>query len=112
MGNPIPNNYACGVMLVMVINNNFSGLKTGKYWAAIKDDMVAAVVFMSEPQNLDFDSYREDAVKALSLSGNVISGEVVVLDGHKVFAKRLTHKNRSKNPSANREPQIFQFAAR
>lgn len=112
MGKPIPKIYVCGVMLVMVINNNFSGLKPGKYWAAIKDDMVVAVVFMNAPQDLDFDGYRESAVNTLSASGDVVSGEIVILDGYTVFAKRLTHKNRSKNSSVKREPQIFQFAAR
>lgn len=95
----------------MVINNNFPDLKTGKYWAAIKNDMVAAVVFMNAPHNVDFDGYRENAVKALSLVGEVIAGEIVILDGYKVFAKRLTHKNRSKNPSVKRVPQVFQFVA-
>jgi hypothetical protein len=45
----------------------------------------------------------------LQVLGEVISGDVVEIDGKKVFCKRLSHKNRSKSSQTIRVPKMYQF---
>lgn len=94
---------------MVVIEKNVDKIKTGRCWAAVNGDYVVAVVSMKAPKNIEMDAYRAQAIEGLQTLGEVMSGEIVNSEGVKVFCKRLTHKNRSRNPDAIRIPKIYRF---
>ncbi len=79
-------------------------LKTGKAWVAIRDERVVSHISMRVPAECDFESFRTKAVSALSILGDVKSGEITEKGGKYLFVQRLNHSNRSKKP---REPKIY-----
>lgn len=81
-------------------------INTGKAWAAVRDEQVAAVISMRIPNDCDFDLYRKKAMEALEVVGTVKSGEVVLKEDHHYFVQRLNHQNRSKKP---REPKVYKL---
>lgn len=78
------------------VSNKENTSTLGKFWAAVKDDKAIAVVSMKVPNDVDFDAYRDKTKDALSLLGDVRSGELFRINGAYVFVQRLTHSNRSK----------------
>ncbi|MFK5948021.1 MAG: hypothetical protein QM500_04520 [Methylococcales bacterium] len=79
----------------------------GKHWAAVKGDRAIAVISMSVPGNIDFESFRDKAAETLSILGDVKSGEVVRRNDCYYFIQRLTHSNRSKKPRTPKEFKMF-----
>lgn len=96
-------------LTMIVVEKNVEQIKTGRCWAAVNNDYVVAVVSMRAPKNIEMDTYRTHAIEALSVLGEVHSGEIINSDGERVFCKRLTHKNRSKNPQVVRTPKMYRF---
>jgi len=94
---------------MIVIEKNVDQIRTGQCWAAVNGDSVVAIVSMRAPKDIEMDTYRAQALDALQALGEVVSGEVVNFEGQKVFCKRLTHKNRSRNPQVTRTPKIYRF---
>jgi len=80
-----------------------SNVNYGKYWAAIKNEKVLALLPMKLSKDKDFEEYRSKAIKALSMLGDVKSGELQIKNGVRVFIKRLTHPNRGKTERKPKE---------
>lgn len=81
-------------------NTELEGLSLGRCWAAVSQEQIVGLIGMTVPLYLDVDyeEYRRRAMSCLEMIGEVQAGELYEIDGQKYFAKRLTHKNRGKNP--------------
>jgi hypothetical protein len=95
--------------MMIVVEKSVDRIETGRCWAAVNDGYIVAVVSMRPPRDVEMDTYRTHAIEALQVLGEVISGDVVEIDGKKVFCKRLSHKNRSKSSQTIRVPKMYQF---
>jgi hypothetical protein len=91
------------------VPGGLNAINLGRHWAAIDaGDEVIALISMSVPNRIKgdvFDAYAEHSKAALSVLGDVKSGEVIYDEsmGY-VFKKNVTHKGRSKNL---REPKLY-----
>jgi hypothetical protein len=76
----------------------------GKYWAAIADSRVVGLVLIPTIADKDkFNSYRDKSREALSIIGEVMTGEIQLRDNTKVFVKRIPRNN---NPTENSKRRI------
>lgn len=81
----------------------------GMHWAAIRNSKVVLVISMQVPNDVDFESYRERAIAALELLGEVKAGEVFDDYGDRCFVPRRNHANRSKKtPRPKKALPIYQ----
>ena len=66
----------------------------GKYWAAIEGSRVVSLILIPTIYDeLKFNAYRNKSREALEIVGIVITGEIQIRDGLKVFVKRLARNN-------------------
>ena len=72
------------------------GIEIGRYWGAIKSDIVVGVISMKVPNDVDFDLFREKAVDCLSVLGTVKAGVLISRKGGAVLSGAPNHANRSK----------------
>lgn len=80
----------------------------GKYWAAVSGTKVITLTLIptiSDP--VIFNTFRDKAREAISLAGELATGEVQMRDGKKVFVKRLNRHQNVKGTSADREEKIY-----
>ena len=82
----------------------------GKYWAAIEGSKVVSLILIPTIYDeLKFNAYRNKSREALEIVGIVMTGEIQIRDGLKVFVKRLG-RNNSINSKGRVEP-TFQLPA-
>ncbi|HMX99482.1 MAG TPA: hypothetical protein PKC44_06880 [Agitococcus sp.] len=80
----------------------------GKYWAATSGTRVVSLMLIPTIDDKEvFEAFREKSREALSLVGEVATGEVVLRDGRKVFVKRMSRNNRTTGKAAQRPEPIF-----
>jgi len=91
------------------MNVDHNNRTLGRCWVAVRDEHVVSLLPMVTHRSLDLDrdQFREQAKALLSTLGEVMTGELVVINGVKYFQKRLTHINRGKSP---RKPAIYAIA--
>jgi len=66
----------------------------GKYWAAIEGSKVVSLILIPTIYDeIKFNAYRDKSREALAIVGNVMTGEIQIRDGLKVFVKRLGRNN-------------------
>lgn len=85
----------------------------GLCWAAILDDQVVGLIAKSTPKNkkVDKKEYQHKAISCLSMLGEVKSGDFLVIDGTKYFAKKLAHRLRvSEEHDQTRIRQLYHIA--
>lgn len=80
----------------------------GMHWAAIRNGKVILVIPMQVPNDVDFEAFRERAIAALELLGEVKAGEVFDDYGDRCFVPRRNHANRSKAPRPDSPLPIYQ----
>lgn len=80
----------------------------GKYWAATSGTRVVSLMLIPTIEDKEvFEAFREKSREALSLVGELATGEVVLRDGKKVFVKRMSRNNRTTGKAAQRPEPIF-----
>ncbi|EAT10872.1 hypothetical protein HF888_16420 (plasmid) [Bermanella marisrubri] len=93
----------------ITVPGGLNAINLGRHWAAIDGgEQVVALISMNVPNRIKgdrYDLYAQKAREALSVIGEVKSGEVVFDEENGyVFRQNLNHKNRSKKP---REPKVY-----
>lgn len=83
------------------------GSNRGKYWAAIKDEQVMALLPMQVAYDVDFEQYKSYCKQALVMLGEVKAGEVYLFAGKRYFVLRLNHANRSKAPRVPKVLEVY-----
>ena len=84
------------------VNQNHKAF--GKYWAAIADSRVVGLVLIPTIADKDkFNLYRDKSRDALSIIGEVMTGEIQLRDNTKVFVKRIPRNN---NPTESSKRRI------
>ena len=78
-----------------------------KCWVALRDDLVVAFISMRVPNDVDFDSFRAQALDCLGMIGEVRVGDIIERDGRRMFLRRLNHEGRGKTP---RERKAYEFS--
>lgn len=95
----------------VTVAGGVNAINLGRHWAAIDGgDQVVGLISMSVPNRVkgdQFNAYAEKAKEALSILGEVKSGEVIFDEelGY-VFRQNLNHKNRSKKQT-ERKPKMY-----
>ena len=78
----------------------------GKGWGAISNDLAVCFISMKVANDVDFDAFRAKVREALTLLGDVKTGEIVEKDGVRYFLQRPNHQRRGKA----KPPKIYQFS--
>lgn len=72
----------------------------GKYWAAVEGPRVVSLILIPTIADKDkFNNFRDKSREALSIVGEVVTGEIQERNGVKVLVKRLPRNNNT-NPNA------------
>lgn len=80
----------------------------GKYWAATSGTRVVSMTLIPTiTDKVVFDEFRDKAREALSVVGELATGEVVLRDGKKVFVKRMSRNNRVTGNAGKRPEPVF-----
>ena len=85
----------------------------GRFWVAILHDQVVGIIAKATPRHKSIDKkqYKQKAISCLSILGKVKSGDLLIIDGVKYFAKKLTHRLRiSEEHDQTRTRKLYHIA--